>query len=222
MANFTSMRLTAAGFRLRAAAEIGQRLEITRVGLGAGIAPDDIADLTALVDERQSVEVEAFQSNDDGTGLVRFYLSNADLVEGYSLREIGVYALDPDSGDELLIDYTNAGDSYDTIPAGGGATVVEQTIDLITAISPTDNISAQLTSHRSVPPGGEPGDVLMISSAGVVVWGGESGRCDCKNDDTLIALIALAASDIENKATIVRQEQHMITLDRQLQQHTAT
>lgn len=209
MASFESMRLTAAGYRLRAAAEIGQKLEITRVGLGAGAAPDDIADLAALVDERQSAEIEGFQARPDGTGVIRFYLSNESLVTGYPLREIGVYALDPDSGAEVLIDYTNAGDNYDTIPAGGSSTVVEQTIDLVTAISPTDNITAHLTSHRTLPPGGAPGDVLVLGEGGVPGWGAAPG-------DALLPLLALVTADIKNKTRILQHESRLSQNDQRL------
>ncbi|MBB1489381.1 hypothetical protein [Oceanospirillum sediminis] len=220
MANFSSMRLTSAGLRLRAAAEVGQRLEITRIGLGAGRAPDDISALNALVDERQSAPVASFDAQPDGTGRVRFHLNNVGLNTGYPLREIGVFALDPDTGEEQLIDYTNAGDDYDLIPAEGGATVVEQMIDLITVISPTDNIVAQVDSTASVtradlealrvlPDGGEPGQTPMLDDTGHVIW---------SNGADLISLAALATSDIENKTAILRQEQYLIHLDQQLQQ----
>ncbi|MCV6590173.1 MAG: hypothetical protein OIF57_14290 [Marinobacterium sp.] len=217
------MRLTAAGFRLRAAAEVGQTLEITRIGLGAGHAPDDISTMTALVDERQSAEVSLFDAQADGTGLVRFFLSNAELDTGYLLREIGVFARDPDSDSEVLIDYTNAGDDTDLIPAAGGATVVEQMIDLITVISPTDNIVAKVDSSihvtrsdleqlRVLPYGGEPGQVPVINAQGEIGWG-EGG--------SLLALTSLAASDINSKTDILRQEQYLIRLEQQLQQLTS-
>lgn len=220
MANFSSMRLTSAGLRLRAAAEVGQRLEITRIGLGAGRAPEDITVLNALVDERQSAPVDSFDAQPDGTGRLRFYLSNAELATGYSLREIGVYALDPDTGNELLIDYTNAGDDYDVIPAAGGPTVVEQMIDLITVISPTDNIVARVESTQGItqadldrlrvlPPGGEAGQSPVLDDDGRVIWG---------TGADLISLAALATSDIENKTAILRQEQYLIQLDQQLRQ----
>ncbi|MCV6588213.1 MAG: hypothetical protein OIF57_04170 [Marinobacterium sp.] len=212
MADFNSMRLTAAGYRLRAAAEIGQTLQITRIGLGAGDAPDDISGLTALVDERQSAEVETFEARDDGTGLIRFYLSNAELARGYPFKEIGVYALDPDTGEELLIDYTNAGSHYDTIPAGGGSTVVEQVIDLITIISPTDNITAQLTSHRGLPPGGNPGDVLTISVHNTMSWAPAKGG----GTDDLVALLALTTADVKNKTRALQQESRLSPLDQAL------
>ncbi len=211
MADFQPMRLTAAGYRLRAAAEIGQVLEITRIGLGAGLAPDDISGLTALVDERQTADIEAFEAREDGTGLIRFYLSNADLTEGYSLREIGVYALDPDTGEELLIDYSYAGESYDTLPARGGTTVIEQVIDLITVIRPADNITAYLTSHRAVPPGGDPGDVLTISQHNTLIWAPVT-----MGDDVLAGLLALTVADVGNKARILRQESRLSQLDQRL------
>jgi len=56
----------------------------------------------------------------DGKVEIQAKLTNFDVEEGFPAKEIGVYALDPDTGEEILYAYRNAGDEYNFIPAKTG------------------------------------------------------------------------------------------------------
>ena len=69
-------------------------------------------------------------------------ISNAGLSAGYYVRELGVFATDPDKGEIL---YLVANDSApDYLPAEGGATVVSQEFVVYVSASNTDNVVAQI------------------------------------------------------------------------------
>ena len=68
-----------------------------------------------------------------------------DETEGFYYRELGLYAEDPDPEvGEVLYCYGNCGDLAEWIPPSGGATIVEKTIDIVTAIGTATNVTAYI------------------------------------------------------------------------------
>lgn len=150
MANFPGLVLTASGRDIQSKAQTGQPLHFTRIGLGAGAEPDDPKGLYALVDERQSLSIQVLENLGNGTSKIRAILTNQGLKEGFFVREIGVYAQDPDTHDEVLYSYSNSADESDFMPAEGGATLVEQTFDLVTVVGSADNITAVIDDYLTI------------------------------------------------------------------------
>ena len=65
--------------------------------------------------------------------------------EMFLYRELGLYAEDPDPEvGEVLYCYGNCGDLAEWIPPSGGATIVEKTIDIVTAIGTATNVTAYI------------------------------------------------------------------------------
>ena len=65
--------------------------------------------------------------------------------DGFYYRELGLYADDPDEDvGEVLYCYGNCGDLAEWIPPTGGATIVEKTIDIVTAIGTATNVTAYI------------------------------------------------------------------------------
>ncbi len=137
MAQFTALTLTDAGYQLQAKAQAGTKLEFTRVALGNGTLPagTKLNTLEELLSEKQTSEISSLTVN-DGTVEFKAYFSNKDLKESYYLRELGVFADNPDDPDErdILYAVANAGDAADYMPAYGGAETIEQvfTIEIST------------------------------------------------------------------------------------------
>lgn len=142
MANFPGLILTDAGRDILAKALAGDTLTFTRVALGDAPAPETPEALTALVNEVQSVAIQSLDAIGNGTSKIRAILTNVGLETGYFAREIGVYATDPDTLDEVLYSYANAGLQPDYIPAAGGATVIEHVFDLITVVDTAADVVA--------------------------------------------------------------------------------
>ncbi len=149
MANFPGLVLTQAGRNLQAKAQIGAALTFTRVALGDGTsnAPDA---MTALANELLSLSIQEFEVVGDGTSRMRVIMTNEALETGFFVRELGVFAEDPDTGEEQLYSYSNAGEQPDFLPAGGGATLVENIFDLYTVVGNAQNVTAKINDYITI------------------------------------------------------------------------
>ena len=121
MANFPGLILTADGRNLQAKAQIGQPLQFLRVALGDGSAPSAPESLTALVNERQSLSIHSFELLGDGTSKLRAIMTNQGVEVGFFVREIGVYARDPDTQQERLYSYSNSAEQRQAEKKAGSA-----------------------------------------------------------------------------------------------------
>ncbi|GAV24819.1 hypothetical protein ciss_07520 [Carboxydothermus islandicus] len=142
MAAFGGLIITNRGRALQAKVQIGAQLTFTRIAVGDGeLGGSSILDLTGLKHEVKSLSISKIKTLSGGRALVGTVLSNQDITQGFYLREIGVFAQDPDLG-EILYCYGNAGALAEYIPAGGGADIIEKQIDIITIIGNASSVSA--------------------------------------------------------------------------------
>lgn len=148
MADFSSLVLTEKGRILQAKAQTGIQLHFSRVGLGDGVLTDaqrqNMKTLIALSNEVVSLNINALEITGDGSVKIRCIISNQGLAQGFYLREIGLFAIDPEAG-EILYAVTNAGDYTDFLPAEG-TVVVEETLEIITIIGNATNVVANVDS----------------------------------------------------------------------------
>ena len=139
MANWNGLQLTNKGIALQAKVQAGTQLHITKLKLGSGVVPSgtDIKTLTDLIAPEQNLGIGGKEAVDDYCK-ISSTISNTDLEAGYYVRELGVFAQDPDDG-EILYMYTTDG-APDYLPAGGGSTVISQEFSVMIAVDDTDNI----------------------------------------------------------------------------------
>lgn len=178
MADFPFVQMTARGLELQAKAQTGQALKFLRVELGDGAAPPAVAPLTALVSKQQNLPIIDKKTPGNGTAELLVVLTNEGLASGFFMRELGVIVEDPDTAEEVLYSYTNAGQYSDYMPAYGGASIVEQTFNLITVIGNAANVTAVINDSltyalkkdllavipRLLPTGGTVGQMLRKRS----------------------------------------------------------
>jgi hypothetical protein len=145
MADFTGTLLTQKGRNLLSKAQTGATLTFTKIKIGDGTwaTGTDPTQLNDLVDPKLSLSIQSIQVVGDGTVRLRFVLTNTGLQQGFFMREIGIYAQDPDLG-EILYAVAYAGDRADYIPSDG-TTKVENVVDIYTVISNTQNVSAVIS-----------------------------------------------------------------------------
>lgn len=139
MANWNGLQLTNKGIALQAKVQAGTQLHITKLKLGSGVVPSgtDIKTLTDLIAPEQNLGIGGKEAVDDYCK-ISSTISNTGLDAGYYVRELGVFAQDPDDG-EILYMYTTDG-APDYLPAGGGSTVISQEFSVMIAVDDTDNI----------------------------------------------------------------------------------
>ena len=139
MANWNGLQLTNKGIALQAKVQAGTQLHITKLKLGSGVVPSgtDVKTLTDLIAPEQKLGIGGKEAVDDYCK-ISSTISNTGLDAGYYVRELGVFAQDPDDG-EILYMYTTDG-APDYLPAGGGSTVISQEFSVMIAVDDTDNI----------------------------------------------------------------------------------
>lgn len=96
------LALTAAGQRLKAKIEAGYgtvALKISRIVTASGTSDEPLL-LTDVVNQKQEFTITGRNTKDART-TIKAILSNAGLSKGYTLSQIGFFALDPDDGEIL-------------------------------------------------------------------------------------------------------------------------
>lgn len=144
MSAFGGLILTNKGRNLQAKAQLGTSLHFTRIGLGDyDIGGESILDLSSLKHEVKSLPIVKLKLLFGGKAVVGAVFSNEDMRSGFYWREIGVFANDPENG-EILYCYGNAGINAEYIPAGGGADIIEKSIDVTAIVGNTTNVTATI------------------------------------------------------------------------------
>ncbi len=142
MAEFTDLTLTNIGYALQIKAQGGTKLQFTRVALGNGVLPSgtQLNTLTALISEKQSSAISNLSVGGKSVQ-IKANFSNKNLTENYYLRELGIFANDPDQG-EILYAVANAGDAADYMPAYDGAETIEQVFTIDLSVGNAANVTA--------------------------------------------------------------------------------
>lgn len=124
MSDFGTFKFTDFGINLNLKAQLGKELQFTKFVLGDGYYTGNIRDLLAVVNFVRNEDITRLNitnTTDPDTGTLKkkvqigFSLQSMDVQTGFYLREIGLYAKDPDTNVEALALYANAGDTADYI-----------------------------------------------------------------------------------------------------------
>lgn len=141
MANWNGWVLTEKGRNLQAKVEAGTIMNFTKIKAGDGIIGErEIEKLTDLLQPRNNLKIGSVKALDNGQCKLTSVITNAGMQTGYYLRELGIFAEDPELG-SILFAY-NYDPAPDYLPAEGGATVVGQEFDIFIAVGTAANVQA--------------------------------------------------------------------------------
>lgn len=143
MADYTGMFLTKQGIELQAKAQSGVRLNFTKLTIGDGQHDQNIEDITSLSNPLKDLTISGIQV-DKGQCRIHSAITNQGITQGFFIREIGLFAEDPDAG-EILYSIALATES-DYLPAEGGATVVNNEFEIIAIVANATNITATISN----------------------------------------------------------------------------
>lgn len=139
-------KLTANGFELLGKAVAGKELRFTRVKLGDanGQSVDDETafKMNDLLNPRFEAAISQVTHTGGGTIAVKAQVQNAHVEEGFRIAEVGLFAIDPDTGNELMYCYRNSNIASSWMPSGEGAVLWDIVLTLITVIDKATNITA--------------------------------------------------------------------------------
>jgi len=147
MANWQGAILTNKGRSLQAKVEGGLcQLALTKLKTGDGtLAPGQTLEaLTDLVSPKQNIGISAIVVDEDQPGVVyvKGILSNAELTTGYLVKELGLFATDPDDGEILYAVTVDSNPDY--LQDNTSATVITEALKLAIAVSNTSDVVATL------------------------------------------------------------------------------
>lgn len=186
MANFNSAVLTAKGIALLAKAQAGKtKIEFTKAATGNGSysTGESLTGRTTLKAQKQTFPISKINIVNTSTVYLKFIITNqqesGNLKTGYYVKEVGIFATDPDEGEILYAIATAVADQWDYLPAyndlipstitmefytevdnantvyikaGGGAYVTEEDFEEFAAKHPDDKVymTDQSTGQRYV------------------------------------------------------------------------
>lgn len=141
MPNWANLMLTKKGKALQAKAVAGAQLTITKMKLGSGTIPDGTSpeDLNDLIDPKQNLGLTAIEAQGN-LAKIQSLITNADLADGYYIRECGVFAQDPDLGEILYAIMTDT--APDFLPPSGGSVVISEEFSINIAMENVSHITA--------------------------------------------------------------------------------
>ena len=144
MGAFKSAVITKKGQALMAKVVSGAtKLEFTKIAVGDSDLKGDLASLTGIGTIRQSEKVASIVRQNESNVKVSARFSNEKLQQGYSVKNIGLYANDPQDG-EICYSISVADESSasaDWMPPFNGIGVSSLLVDLITAVSNASNVT---------------------------------------------------------------------------------
>lgn len=139
-------KLTSNGRKLILGAMNGNGIVFSKIVIGNGDVPDDYTSLTQLQNELASMEISEFSTH-DRYAIIKASMSNSDFEDGFYWTELGVYAQDPDGGEDVLYAYAHyklSGDSAATFIPASTTNIVEITHIVHVFIEELENVSAVL------------------------------------------------------------------------------
>lgn len=144
MPGFNGIVITESGQALLAKAQIGKNLNFTKIQLGSNNDVSSPETKTSVIAPFLTTAITELKITGDGKARISTYISNQSLEQSYVWREIGLFAKDPDTNEEKLYAYKCAGENGETLPAGGGADIIEKIFDIIINISNASNVTATI------------------------------------------------------------------------------
>lgn len=117
MANFSNLALTVNGIKALLRAQIGEKLTLSKIGLGSGSTTNG-TNLTSLVTPKLIIPISEKEINEDsGYMTISAIMTNENITEGFYWRETGLFFEDSNGNDVLFAYACVTNNEYDYIPA---------------------------------------------------------------------------------------------------------
>lgn len=144
---FQESVLTKKGHALLAKAQAGQcTIKLTRAESGAGVYEkgEDLTDRIDLKDQRQTFPLTTVTTQNQTNVFVKFIMTNhqdtGDLKNGYYVKEIGIFAQDPDEGEILYAIAIGVENQWDYMPAYNDLLPSTITIDFLIEVDNAETV----------------------------------------------------------------------------------
>lgn len=148
---FNQAVLTTKGIALLAKAQAGRcTISLTKAvsGNGSYTAGENLASRTALKNQMQEFAINTVIVQNTTNVYVKFIITNYPdaqhaLATGYYVREIGLYATDPDEGEILYAIATAVTDQWDYMPSYNNLLPSTITIEMLTEVANASTVTIE-------------------------------------------------------------------------------
>ena len=148
--SISNVFFTKQGKVLQAKCMAGKTLHFTKLEIGDGELGSRVPqELKSLVSPKLEMPLTKFLTLEEGKVKIGGKFNNSNLEAGFYLRELGLYAQDPDTLDEVLYCYGNAGNLAEYI-SSQGSEIIEKQIDIIALVGNKANVTATINSSLLV------------------------------------------------------------------------
>lgn len=145
---FNAAVLTTKGIALLAKAQAGRcAINLTKAQSGSGSYADgeSLIGRTALKELKQTFALTTITVQNTTNVYVKFVMSNhqdsGDLTTGYYVKEIGLFATDPDEGEILYAIATAITNQWDYMPSYNNLLPSTITVDFLTEVSNAETVA---------------------------------------------------------------------------------
>lgn len=140
---FEKVYITKQGALLAAKTLQGKKIKFDHAEIGSGALTGNAADKTALTTKVLECEISKVEITQDTQASVSFMFKNTDAPNAFNFREIGLFAIDPDTKNKILYAYTNAGNTAEYIN-NSIAEKIEKHIQLNVVVDNASNVTITL------------------------------------------------------------------------------
>ena len=202
MAEFSKLIITDRGQALLAKMMAGSaNIRFTKVSTSdTAYEEAQLQGLDALSGVKQTSLISGVSRTNETAIEVEAAFTNADLTEGYSMRTLGLYAVDPDEGEILYAAATElSGCCY--MPAYNGVTLSGILLTLVTTVGNAESVSLEVA-----PAGIATLKDVQAVQADVQAVKAQLGECSVKSDvpeNAIFANMTGATEEAEGKAGYV-------------------
>lgn len=154
MADNITAGMTSAGLDLVVKSQLGKIVIFTKIKIGDGeITNENPAELNDLINTIDTLEIkssEFIEDEDTGSASMKVTSLIKSAAEGYYFREMGLFAIDPDTHKEVLYAYVNKGSKPTYIHENNSPLAVEELASMVAAVGNTKNIAVNCNSELSI------------------------------------------------------------------------
>ncbi len=144
---FEKVYITKQGALLAAKTLQGKKIEFDHAEIGSGTLTGNAADKTSLTTKVLECEISKVEITKDTQASVSFIFKNTDAKNAFYFREIGLFAIDPDTKSKVLYAYANAGNTAEYIN-NSIAEKIEKHIKINVVVDNASNVTITLDSSE--------------------------------------------------------------------------
>lgn len=144
---FEKVYITKQGALLAAKTLQGKKIEFDHAEVGSGNLSGNAVDKTALTTKVLECPIQKVEITESTQAKVSFIFKNTDANNGFYFREIGLFAIDPDTKAKVLYAYTNAGTTAEYIN-NSIAEKIEKHISINVIVDNAQNVNITLDENQ--------------------------------------------------------------------------